>query len=107
MSQEQYNTLLSNLLREKCTLAKLRIELEGRKGKLCRSYREFRYLVQNCKNKRKGEKGVATPQNKFEALSSKVMQYGVEERIVRNMRTAAAECFKCREKGHKCRECLL
>jgi len=28
MSQEQYNTLLSNLLREKCALAKLRVELE-------------------------------------------------------------------------------
>ena len=37
MSQEQYDALLSNLLREKRTLAKLREELEGRKGKLCRS----------------------------------------------------------------------
>jgi len=73
MSQEQYNTLLSNLLREKCTLAKLRIELEGRKEKLCRSYRGFRYLARNCRNKRKGEKGIATSQNKFEALSSRVM----------------------------------
>jgi len=27
--------LMSNLLREKCSLAKLRKELEGRKGKLC------------------------------------------------------------------------
>jgi len=32
MSQEQYNILLSNLLREKRALAKLRVELEERKG---------------------------------------------------------------------------
>jgi len=56
MSQEQYNTLLSNLLREKCALAKLRVELEGRKEKLYRSYREFRHLARNCRNKKKGEK---------------------------------------------------
>jgi len=98
---------LSNLLREKCALAKLRVELEGRKGKLCRSCRGFRYLAQNCRNKRKGEKGVAMPQNKFEVLSNRVMQCGVEERIVRNIRIAAVKCFKCGEKGHKCRECLL
>ena len=61
-------------------------------------------MAQNYKNKRKGEKGVAIPQNKFEALSSKVMQYRIEERIVRNVRMAVMKCFKCREKGHKCRE---
>jgi len=32
MSQEQYNTLLSNLLKEKRALTKLRVELEERKG---------------------------------------------------------------------------
>ena len=47
------------------------------------------------------------PQNKFKALSSRVMQCRVEERIVRNVRTAAVECFKYGEKGHKCRKCLL
>jgi len=35
MSLDQYNLLMSNLLREKHSLAKLREELEGRKGKLC------------------------------------------------------------------------
>jgi len=40
MSQEQYNTLLSNLLREKCALTKLRVELERRKGKLYRSVKD-------------------------------------------------------------------
>jgi len=107
MSQEQYNTLLSNLLRERCALAKLRVELEGRKGKLCRSCKGFRHLAQNCRNKKEKEKGTAMPQNKFEILSSRVMQYGVEERIVRSARKAAVRCFKCGEEGHKCRECPL
>jgi len=107
MSQEQYNTLLSNLLNEKCTLAKLRVELEGRKGKLCRSCRGFGHLARNCRKEKKEEKGVATPQNKFEILSSRVMQCGVEERVVRSMRTIAVRCFKCGEEEHKCRECPL
>jgi len=47
---------------------------------------------------------VATPQNKFEILSSRVMQCGMEGRIVRSMRTAAVKCFMCGEEGHKCRE---
>jgi len=85
MSQEQYNNLLSNLLKEKRTLAKLRVELEGRRGKLCRCYRKFRYLAQNCRNKREGEKGIAIPQNKFEILSSRVMQCGVEEKTIRSV----------------------
>jgi len=37
MSQKQYNILLNNLLREKHALAKLRVELERRKGKLYRA----------------------------------------------------------------------
>jgi len=73
MSQEQYNTLLSNLLREKHALTKLRVELKKRKAKLCRSYKGFGHLVQNCRKKREEEKGVVTPQNKFEILSSRVM----------------------------------
>jgi len=107
MSQEQYNTLLSNLLREKCTLTKLRVELEGKKGKLCRSCRGFGHLAQNCRKRKEEEKGIVTSQNKFETLSSRVMQCGVEERVVRSMRTLAVRCFKCGEKGHKCRECPL
>jgi len=45
MSQTQYNSLLSNLLNEKHTLARLRVELEGRKEKLYRKCKEFRYLA--------------------------------------------------------------
>ena len=95
--------MLSNLLREKCTLAKLRVELEERKGKLCRSYKGFGHLAQNCRNKREEKKGTEMPQNKFEVLKSRVMQYGVEERVVRSMRMEVVKCFKCGEEGHKCR----
>jgi len=61
MSLQQYNSLMSNLLKEKHTLAKLRKELEGRRGKLCRSCKGFRHLVQNCRNKVGGEKGKIIP----------------------------------------------
>jgi len=58
---------------DKCVLAKLRVELEGRKEKLCRSCRGFGHLAQNCRKGKKEEKGVVTPQNKFDILSSRVM----------------------------------
>jgi len=45
MSQEQYNNLLSSLLKEKHALAKLRVELEGRKRKLCKSCKGFGHLA--------------------------------------------------------------
>jgi len=70
MSQKQYNALLSNLLKEKCALAKLRVELEGKKGKLCQSCRGFGHLARNCRNRKEEEKGAKTPQNKFEVLRS-------------------------------------
>jgi len=53
---------LSNLLKEKCALTKLREELEERKKKLCKSCKKFRYLAQNCKNKRREEEGTVIPQ---------------------------------------------
>jgi len=84
MSQEQYNTLLSNLLREKCALAKLREELKGRKRKLCRSCKGFRHLAQNFRKRKEEEKGVAMPQNKFKVLS-RVMQCRIEERIMKSI----------------------
>jgi len=70
MSQEQYNTLMSNLLREKRALVKLRVEIEGRKGKLCRSCKGFGHLARNCRNRKKGKKEAERPQNKFEILKS-------------------------------------
>jgi len=96
---------MSNLLKEKRALAKLRAELEGRKGRLCRCCKGFGYLAQNCRKQTETERGATMPQNKFEVLKSRVMQCGVEERVVRSMRTAGVKCFKCGEEGHKCRMC--
>jgi len=107
MSQEQYNSLMSSLLKEKRALAKLREELEERKGKLCRSCKGFGHLAQNCRNRKEGEKGAEMPQNKFEVLKSRVMQCGIKEKAVRSMRTVVVRCFKCGKEGHKCRECSL
>jgi len=98
---------MSNLLNEKHTLAKLRAELEGKKGKLYQYYKKFRYLVHNCKSKEKKEKGIIIPQNEFEVLRSKVMQCGVKERTIRRQEMVVVKCFKCREEGHKCQECPL
>ena len=46
-------------------------------------------------------------QNKFEVLRSRIMQCGVEERMIRRAGVEEVKYFKCREKGHKCKECLL
>jgi len=96
---------MSNLLKEKHSLAKLREELEGR-GKLCFGCKGFGYLVRNCKKQKETGKGTTMPQNKFEILSSRVMQCGVEERTIRNIKTVVVKCFKYEEEGHKCRWCL-
>jgi len=73
MSQEQYNSLMSSLLKEKRALAKLREELEEKKEKLCRSCKRFGHLARNCRNKKKEEKGAEMPQNKFKVLKSRMM----------------------------------
>jgi len=74
---------MSSLLKERCSLTKLRKELERRRGELYRKCKGFRHLACNCRNKREGEKGTVTSQNKFEILRSRVMQCGVEEQVVR------------------------
>jgi len=107
MSQEQYNSLMSSLLKEKRALAKLREELERRKEKLCRCCKGFGHLARNCRKLKKGVKRTVVPRNKFEVLRSRVMQCGVEERVVRNVRVVVVRCFKCGKEGHKCRECPL
>jgi len=94
---------MSNLLREKHALAKLRAELEGRKGRICFKCKSFGHLARNCRNL-KEEKRKIVPQNKFEILSSRVMQSGERGRTIRRMEAVVVECFKC---GEKCRECSL
>jgi len=64
---------MSNLLNKKHALAKLKAELEGRKGKLCWYCKKFGHLAQNYRNKKKKEKRTVVPQNKFEVLRSRVM----------------------------------
>ena len=65
---------MSNLLNEKYALAKLRAELEERKGKICRCCKKFGHLAQNCRIRRGEEKRKVVSQNKFEMLSSRVMR---------------------------------
>jgi len=64
---------MSNLLKEKRALAKLREKLEGKRGKLYRSCKGFGHLAHNCRNEKEGGKGTVTPQNKFKVLRSRVM----------------------------------
>jgi len=105
MSLQQYNSLMSNLLKQKHALTSLRAKLEGKKEQECWSCKGFRHLARNCRNKKEKEKRRTTPQNKFEVLSSRVMQCDVKERMIRKQEIVKVECFKCREKGHKYREC--
>jgi len=80
MSLEQYNSILSSMLKQKQFLARLREKLKERKRKLCFSCKKFGHLARNYRNIGREEEGKAIPQNKFEVLSSWVMQYGVEKR---------------------------
>jgi len=85
---------MSNLLKEKHALIKLREELERGKDKLYRSCKEFGHLAYNCRNKKEGEKRTTTSQNKFEVLSSRIMQYKVKKRIIRRQETVEVEYLK-------------
>jgi len=48
---------MSNLLNQKCALAKLKAELEGRRERIYQCCRRFGYLACNCRNKNEEEKG--------------------------------------------------
>jgi len=104
MSLDQYNKLMSNMLNERHALTKLRAELEGRKGRICRKCRRFGHLAQKCRSgEERKKKKVVT--NRFEALGSRVIQCGVREvrrqEVVRNV----VKCFGCGKEGHKKWEC--
>ena len=83
MSQSQYNSLMSGLLNQKHALAKLRVELEGRRGRMCQYCKKLGHLACNCRNKKEEVKGKPIPKNKFEGIASRVIQHGVEEATIR------------------------
>jgi len=80
---QQYNSLMSNLLKQKHALTSLRAKLEGKKEQECWSCKGFGHPAQNCRNKEEKKKKETTPQNKFEVLSSRVIQYDVKKRMIK------------------------
>jgi len=100
MSLEVYNDILSKMLNTRQALTKMRSELKGREGKKYWECKRFSHLAKNCRNKggRVEEKKKST--NRFETLTSRVMQYGV-----RKVRRQEVKCFGCGEDGHKKWEC--
>ena len=74
---------------------------------MCWCCKRFGHLVCNCRNKKEGKKRTIAPQNKFEVLRSRMMQCGVEERMIRRHEVVVVKCFRCGEKGHKCKKCPL
>jgi len=94
------------MLKQKCSLTKLREELKGKKGKLCFSCKKFGHLAQNCRNKEVEEKGKTTSHNKFEVLASRVIRCGVKLRRLETYKEERriVEYFKYERKGHKYKE---
>ena len=104
MSLEVYNQLMSDMLNQRHALAKLRAELEGREGRICRRCGKFRYLTRNCRSGKEQKKGKVV-ENRFEVLKSCVMQCGVREVRRQEIVKEEVKCFGCGEKGHKKWEC--
>jgi len=78
---------MGSMLNQWCALAKLRAEIEGRKGRVCWGYRKFGHLAHNCRNMREA-KGKPVTQNRFEVIVSRMMQCEVrEEAKVRRQET--------------------
>jgi len=69
MSLDQYNKLISNMLNKRCALTKLRAELEGREGRLCRHCGKFGHLAWKCRSGEEQEKKTVG-ENRFEVLKN-------------------------------------
>ena len=95
---------MSDMLNQRQALAKLRAELEGREGRICRKCGRFRHLARKCRNEEKQEKKVVGG-NRFEVLKSRVIQCGVREVRRQEVVREEVKCFGCGEKGHKKWEC--
>jgi len=107
MSLDQYNNLLSNMLKGKQALASLRAQLGERKERECWSCKKFGHLACNCRNRNQEKKGKSISQNRFEVLASRLMRYGVREEVKMRRQEVVEEvqCFRCRGIGHYKWEC--
>ena len=97
MSLEQYNSLMSGMLNQQHTLAKLRTKIEGRKGKIYWGCKRFKHLAYNCRNKNMEEKKKPISQNKFEVIVSRMIQcrVGKEVKVRRQEIIEEVKCFRC------------
>jgi len=78
MSLEQYNSLIGSMLNQWHALAKLRAEIERRKGRVCWGCKRFGHLAHNYRNIKEAKEKLV-PQNRFEVIASRVIQCGVRE----------------------------
>jgi len=85
---------MSDMFNERHALAKLRAELEGREGRLCRQCRRFGHLTQKCRSGEEQKKETVV-ENRFEVLKNRVMQYGVKELRRQKMVEEKPWCFAC------------